>query len=146
MGPADGYGRNKLIAVFGANHVRVSYRLPLEGRSDSFRDTRAFFTRKTDRCFGHHPQGLPQMLKRLILAAVLLAIQIGAASTSQSATLTLVGSACSGHAFTGLTAKYDYNLTLASITVPTGCADTNIRISKLYIDGTCASTRNNAFT
>lgn len=87
------------------------------------------------------------MSKVVFLAAVLLALQaVSGATTSQSAVLTLAGSSCTGHAFTGLSAKYDYNLTLSSLTVPTGCADANIRISKLYVEGTCASTRNNDFS
>lgn len=86
------------------------------------------------------------MIQAFFLAVVLLAHQTAAATaTSQSANITLAGSTCSGHAFTGLSAKYSYNLTLESITVPEGCADANIRISKLYLDGSCASTRNNAF-
>lgn len=85
-------------------------------------------------------------MSKAAFLAVLLVLQSAAAATTQSAALTLAGSTCTGHAFTGLSSKYDYNMTLASITVPTGCADANIRISKLYVEGTCASTRNNDFS
>ena len=76
-------------------------------------------------------------------AAILAAVHSVAAQ--QTANLTLAGLTCTGYAFTGLSAKYSYNLTLTNITVPTGCSDADIRISKLYVDGACASKRDNSF-
>jgi len=86
------------------------------------------------------------MTRAFILAVALAAVHFTTAQITQTANITLAGLSCTGHAFTGLPAKYAYNLTLNSLTVATGCADINIRISKLYVEGACASKRDNSFS
>ena len=80
-----------------------------------------------------------------ILAVALAAVQISAGQIT-TANFTLAGLSCSGYEFNALPAKYGYNLTLSSITIAPGCADADIRISKLYVGGACASSRGNSLS
>ncbi len=79
-----------------------------------------------------------------ILAVLLLAV--GTLANAQQSDVTLASLTCTGIAVTGLDAKYGYNLTLVNTTIPSTCADVNIRISKVFLDGACASKRDNSFS
>ena len=86
----------------------------------------------------------------LLLAAVisLHAAHPAAAASNTTSTVTLIVGAggCTGHSWGENGSKFGYSVLLTQLNVTGTCNATNVRISKLYIDGACASSRDNSLS
>ncbi len=86
-------------------------------------------------------------------SALLLAVLVGSAAhlasaetnSNTTATLTLAGGGCQGHAWGSHGNKFGYSVLLTGLQVPASCnATAAVRISKLYVEGSCSSSRDNS--
>ena len=91
---------------------------------------------------------LGQLAPVLLLAAFLgSAAQLVSAqdNTTSTATLIVTAGGCEGHAWGSHGNKIGYSVLLTGLVVPATCnATSDVRISKLYVEGACASSRDNS--
>ncbi len=93
------------------------------------------------------------MIPGKLASVLLLAVLLGSASqrvsaqvdSTDTATLLVPAGGCVGHSWGQNGDKLDYSVQLMSLGVPATCdATASVRISKIYVEGACASSRDNS--
>ena len=98
------------------------------------------------------PRNMPSCkLAPVILLAAVISLHAAqpaeaANNATSAATLTIAGGGCVGHSWGGDGSKFGYSVLLTQLSVATTCNATDVRISKLYVEGACADTRDNSLS
>lgn len=88
------------------------------------------------------------MVRTLFVAALLACFLLPVIRGQQSVGgngITLTPGQCSGITFNALGEGFNYTAAVNTIVVPDGCKETDIHISKLYAQNSCANVRNNSW-